>query len=94
MHGLKLLLPKNVKNKTNRQEVGDLLDHLRTLRWEAITLAQRGAKTHALVEIVTGWRTGSDWVRTSRNVVFRGGEQDWPAEMQFMAHNVKEGGTK
>jgi integrase len=27
-------------------------------------------------------------------VVFRGGEPSWPAEMQFTAHNVKEGGTK
>lgn len=65
------------------------------MKWEDLTLLEKGQKTHALICLATGWRPASDIARTLASVEFTYDQgPEWPTSMVFTAIDVKEGGNK
>lgn len=63
--------------------------------WDALSLMDKGRKTHALLCLATGWRPGADFHKTLASAIFdiRDG-CDIPEGLILTAIDVKEGGNK
>jgi hypothetical protein len=92
IRGAANLRPPPPRDKASRWDVATLIQWLVSLGpYDSITRrVLRGKKTHALLALCTSWRVASDFAKCRAAISFRGGQDDWPAEMVLTADMTKE----